>query len=128
TRAASGTAAGTNFTTQIPILPSNRSAANLIATFFPNGLPTGFTALDPVALRLLNLAGSKCPFGDGQFCIPSLAGTAGVNAAGSPNLGTITRAGLGTYYDDQYVITLDKQVTANNKATGRWFSSDNDLV
>jgi hypothetical protein len=127
TRAASGTAAGTNFTTQIPILPTNRSAANLTSTYFPNGLPPGFTALDPVALRLLNLAGSKCPFGD-AFCIPSLAGTAGVNAAGQPNLGTITRAGLGTFYEDQYVITLDKQVTDNNKVTGRWFSSDNDLV
>lgn len=128
TRAASGTAAGTNFTTQIPILPTDRSQANLISTFFPNGLPPGFTSLDPVALGLLNLAGSKCPFGDSQFCIPSLSGAAGVNAAGQPNLATITRAGLGTFYEDQWVLSLDKQLTTNNKINGRWFSSDNDLV
>jgi hypothetical protein len=126
TRAASGAAAFTNFTTQIPILPANRSAANLTSTFFPNGLPPGYTALDPVAVRLLNLPGSKCSFGD-SFCIPSLAGQAGLTAAGQPRLATITRAGLGTFNDDQYVITIDKQLTANNKITGRWFSSDNAL-
>lgn len=127
TRAASGAAANTNFTTQIPILPADRSEANLTRTFFPNGLPAGFTQLDPVALRLLNLPSSKCPFGDGQFCIPSLAGAPGLGANGQPRLATITRAGLGTFSDDQYVITLDKQLTQNNKITGRWFSSDNTL-
>jgi carboxypeptidase family protein/TonB-dependent receptor-like protein len=127
TRAASGAAANTNFTTQIPILPADRSEANLTRVFFPNGLPPGFTRLDPVALRLLNLPSSKCSFGDGQFCIPSLAGAPGLAANGQPRLATITRAGLGTFSDDQYVITLDKQLTQNNKITGRWFSSDNTL-
>ena len=126
TRAASGAAANTNFTTQIPILPTDRSAANLIRTFFPSGLPAGFTSLDPVALKLLNLPGSKCPFGD-QFCIPTLPGQAGLTAAGQPRLATITKAGLGTFSDDQYVVTIDKQLTPNNKVTGRWFSSDNAL-
>lgn len=126
TRAASGAAAFTNFTTQIPILPRDRSAANLIRTFFPTGLPAGFTALDPVALKLLNLPGSKCPFGD-DFCIPSLSGEAGLTAAGQPRLATLTRAGLGAFSDDQYVVTIDKQLTTNNKLTGRWFSSDNSL-
>src|SRR5262249_15373150 len=69
----------------------------------------------------------KCPFGDGQFCIPSLVGTPGLAASGQPLLATITRAGVGTFSDDQYVINLDKQLTASNKIMGRWFSSDNSL-
>jgi len=127
TRAASGAAANTNFTTQMPILPADRSAANLARVFFPNGLPLGYAQLDPVALRWLTLPSSKCPFGDGQYCIPTLAGTAGLTA-GQPNLATITRAGLGTFSEDQYVVSIDKQITANNKITGRWFSSDNELL
>ncbi len=126
TRAASGAAANTNFTTQIPILPADRSAANLTRVFFPGGLPPGYTALDPVALRLLALPASKCGFG-GDFCVPSLPGEAGLTAAGQPRLGTITRAGLGTFSDDQYVISIDKQLSTNNKINGRWFSSDNAL-
>src|ERR1041384_4490666 len=82
THAASGTAAGTNFATNIPVLPTNRSEANLIATFFPGGLPLGFTNLNPVALAYLNLPGNKCPgFGD-AFCIPTVAPNAGNGAAG----------------------------------------------
>jgi hypothetical protein len=127
TRAASGTAPGTNFSTNIPILPSDRSEANLIRTFFPNGLPPGVTRLDPVVLRLLNLPGSQCPGFGGNFCIPTIPGTPGVNAAGVPNLGRLVRAGLGTYKEDQYVISIDAQLTQNNKLTGRYFNSVNAL-
>jgi hypothetical protein len=123
TRAASGTAAGTTFATNIPILPTNRSQASLIGTFFPGGLPPGITKLDPVALSLLNLPGSKCPLisGSGSFCIPSLAGAAGVNSGGTPNVGRLVRAGLGTYAENQYVISTDHQLTTNNKLTFRYF-------
>jgi len=125
TRAASGAAAGTFFSTNIPVLPTDRSAANLQRIFFPNGLPPGFTGLDPVAVAFLNLPASKCPgFSDGQFCIPSLPGTPGFNAEGRLNLANITRAGLGTFRDDQFTITMDKQLTSNDKITGRWFFSD----
>ncbi|MGI9104639.1 MAG: TonB-dependent receptor domain-containing protein [Pyrinomonadaceae bacterium] len=128
TRAASGTSAGTNFATNIPILPTNRSEANLISTFFPNGLPPGFTRLDPVALSFLNLPGNRCPgFGD-QFCIPSLPGTPGLTSTGSLRLASLNRAGLGTYRDDQFVISIDSQVTTNNKVTGRYFNSVNETL
>ena len=127
TNAASGAAPGTNFSTNIPILPTNRSEASLISAFFPNGLPAGVTGLDPVVLRLLNLPGSQCPgFGD-AFCIPSLAGTPGVNAAGAPTVGRLVRAGLGTYEDDQWVLTTDHQLTNNNKLTFRYFNDINAL-
>jgi hypothetical protein len=129
TNAASGAAAGTNFSTNIPILPTNRSEANLISTFFPSGLPAGVAGLDPVVLSLLNLPGTTCPgFGD-QFCIPSLAGVPGIAdpETGAPRVGRLIKAGLGTYEDDQYVISIDSQITDSNKLTGRYFNSVNAL-
>ncbi|MBI4457019.1 MAG: TonB-dependent receptor [Acidobacteria bacterium] len=123
TRAASGASAGTFFSTTMPVLPSDRSEASLIRTFFPNGLPPGVTRLDPVAVGFLNLAESKCPgLGGGGFCIPATAGTPGVTETGV-NLGRVTRAGLGTFGADQFTITMDKQLGVNDKITGRWFFS-----
>jgi Carboxypeptidase regulatory-like domain len=134
THAASGTAAGTNFATNIPVLPTNRSEANLIATFFPGGLPAGFTGLNPVALAFLNLPGDKCPgFGD-QFCIPTIApnplnGPAGFNGPGGTlSLGTVNRAALGTFKDNQFTLTTDHQITTNNKLTFRYFQSANETL
>src|SRR5579875_522369 len=78
-RASSGISAGTFISNQIPVLPADRSQANLIATFFPSGLPAGYTSLDPSAVAFLNLPASKCPgFNDGTHCIPSLPGTPGL--------------------------------------------------
>jgi hypothetical protein len=137
THAASGTAAGTNFATNIPVLPANRSEANLIATFFPNGLPAGFTGLNPVALAYLNLPAEKCPGFGGNFCIPTLAPRAGHGAAGfhgpldddglpTLSLASINRAALGTFKDNQFTITTDHQLTTNNKLTFRYFQSTNE--
>ncbi|HJP95260.1 MAG TPA: carboxypeptidase-like regulatory domain-containing protein [Pyrinomonadaceae bacterium] len=134
THAASGTAAGTNFATNIPVLPTNRSEANLIATFFPGGLPLGFTGLNPVALAYLNLPGNKCPDFGGDFCIPTVAPNAGNGAAGfhGPNgtlsLGSLNRAALGTYKDNQFTITTDHQLTTNNKLSFRYFQSTNETL
>jgi len=125
TRAASGAASGTNFTTNIPILPANRSEANLIATFFPGGLPPGFTHLDSVALRLLTLPGNKCPGFGGDFCIPSLAGTPGLTSTGAVRRAQINRTGIGTFSDNQLTVSIDGQLTKNNKISGRYFQSDN---
>ncbi len=124
TRTASGAANGTNFSTNIPVLPADRSEANLRAIFFPNGLPPGFTSLDPVAVRILNLPASKCPlFNDGTFCIPSLPGSPGFDANGNLNRANLTRAGVGIFNEDQFTITADKQLTPQDKITGRWFYS-----
>lgn len=125
TNAASGAAAGTFFTTNLPVIPTNRSEANLIATFFPSGLPAGATGLDPVALRLLNLPGSNCPFGS-TFCIPTVAGTPGFTGT-TLNSGTFNASGLGTFEDDQYVISIDNQLTTNNRLSSRYFNSVNAL-
>ena len=125
-RESSGLAAGTQFNTQIPVLPADRSAASLQAAFFPNGLPAGSTSLDPVALAYLNLPASKCPgFNDGTHCLPSLPGTPGLTSSGSVNLASIARSSLGTFRDDQFTITGDKSVGSKDKLTGSFFFSNN---
>ena len=121
TNAASGAAAGTNFSTTMRVIPTDRSQANLIATFFPTGLPPGVTQLDPVTLALLNLPGSKCPtFGD-SHCIPSVAPNV------SSSVGRIVRTGLGTFEDDQWVLSTDHQLTKDNKLTFRFFHDNSAL-
>lgn len=128
TRQISGLAAGTNISTNIPVLPADRSAANLQAIFFPSGLPASATGLDPVAVAFLNLPASRCPgFNDGTFCIPSLSGSPGFSGS-TLNLANLTRASVGTFDDDQYTISIDKQLTAKDKLTGRWFSADFEAV
>ncbi len=125
-RESSGLAAGTQFSTQIPVLPTDRSAASLQAAFFPNGLPPGVTSLDPVALAYLNLPASKCPgFNDGTHCLPSLAGTPGLTSSGSVNLASIARSSLGRFRDDQFTITGDKSLGSKDKVTGSFFFSNN---
>jgi len=99
--------------------------AALFATFFPGGLPPGVTNLDPVTLALLNLPGSKCPnFGD-QFCIPSVQPDLSINANGS--VGRLVKTGLGTFDDDQWVLSTDHQLTTNNKLTFRFFHDNSAL-
>jgi hypothetical protein len=123
TREASGISAGTVLNSQIPVLPTSRDAATLAATF----LPAGFSAsqINPVALAYLNLPASKCPlFNDGRFCIPTVAGTPGFSGQ-SVNLGSVTSSSVGAFQDDQYTLTVDKQLTERDKLTARWFFSDN---
>jgi len=124
-RESSGLATGTLFSTQIPILPSSRTAASLQAAFFPNGLPPGFNGLDPVALSFLNLPASKCPgFNDGAFCVPSLPGTPGLTAK-KVNLAPLSRSALGRFQDDQYTITGDKTLGSGDQFSGSFYSSTN---
>jgi carboxypeptidase family protein/TonB-dependent receptor-like protein len=126
TRAASGVSTGTQLSTNIPVLPSDRTAASLINTYFPAGLPAGFTSLDPSALAVLNLPASKCSgFSDGKFCIPSLPGTPGFGPTGTINIANLNRSAVGTYTDDQFTITADKQLTEKDKISLRYFYSDN---
>jgi hypothetical protein len=129
TRARSGISLGTTLATNITSLPNDRSAANLRRIFFPNGLPTGFSGLNPVAVEFLNLPGEKCPGVGGQFCLPSL-GTPGIaNAAtGAVNLSSLQRSGVGKFTDDQFTISLDKQLTSDDKISGRFFYSDNNTI
>jgi hypothetical protein len=119
TRETSGISAGTVLNSQIPVLPATRDAATLAARF----LPAGFSGsqINPVALAYLNLPASRCPlFNDGKFCIPTVAPT-----LNNPNIGNVTASSVGAFQDDQYTITVDKQLTEKDKLTARWFFSDN---
>jgi hypothetical protein len=129
-RAASGASASTFFTTTIPIFPAVRTQATLQAAFFPTGLPTGFTQLDPTALAFLNLPASKCPgFSDGTHCIPTLAGTPGLEpTTGAPLKARITRAATGAAKADQFVVTFDKQLRSKDRISARWFFDNNSTL
>ncbi len=121
TRALSGISAGTFISNQIPVLPADRSQANLISTFFPGGLPAGYTSLDPSAVAFLNLPASKCPgFNDGTHCIPSLPGTPGLTGT-AVNLATLSRSLAGPFSENQFTITTDKQLTTKDRLQFRWF-------
>src|SRR5882757_965283 len=54
TRQRSGLSGGTFISTSIPTMPASRDEASLISAFFPGGLPSGVTGLDPVAVSLMN--------------------------------------------------------------------------
>jgi hypothetical protein len=126
TRESSGISAGTIVNSQIPILPKTRDRATLAATF----LPPGFTAsqIDSVALAYLNLPAAKCPkFNDGTFCVPSAAGVPGFSGQ-KVNLGNVNASAVGTFQDDQFVVTTDKQLTLEDKLSARFFFSNNSTV
>ena len=124
-RAPSAKKAGVRYSGMEIAPPSDRTEGNLQSVFFPGGLPTGYSHLDPSALAFLNLPASKCPgFNDGQFCIPSLPGIPGLNSFNKVNLANLSRAALGTFDDNQYIINIDKQLASRDKLSGRWFSSD----
>ena len=77
-------------------------------------------------MAFLNLPASKCPgFNDGQFCIPSLAGTPGIGSSGNINVAQIARSSTGNFQDDQFTLSADKQLGQNNSLSARWFLSDN---
>src|SRR5438309_3143840 len=77
TRQLSGLSSGTIIGTSIPVLPQDRSAASLAATFFPGNPAITPSQIDPVALNLLNLKGNQFGGGLGGYLIPSIPGTPG---------------------------------------------------
>jgi len=120
-REASGIASGTTIDTEIPVLPTNRSAASLESAF-------GVPRIDPVALNWLNLPASKCPgFNDGAHCIPSLPGTAGI-VGGLTNLASLHLSSLGTFHDNQFTVTTDIKFGSKDTFTARWFFDDTTAV
>ena len=120
-REASAIATGTTINAQIPVLPTDRSAASLESAF-------GVSSIDPVALAWLNLPASKCPgFNDGTHCIPSLPGTPGV-VGGVTTLAPLVRASLGIFHDNQFTVTTDKKIGSKDTLTARWFFDDSTAV
>src|SRR3989475_7296617 len=104
-----------------PVIPTDRSEASLISAFFPDGLPTGVTGLDPVTLALLNFKSNQFSDPNG-FLIPSISGTAG-------GTGTLIVGKPGKYTDDQFTANWDREFRAGqDKISARFFFSDSESV
>jgi hypothetical protein len=115
TRQRSGLSPGTFISTTIPALsdaPGGRSEANLIAQFFPGGLPAGVTNLDPVAIALLNFQSNQFGNNTGGYLIPG----------GDPVTGAFAVSRPGKYTDDQFTANWDREFGGGaDKVSARFF-------
>ena len=131
TRQRSGLSPGTFISSQIPLLPTDRSPANLEAVF-------GVPSIDPVIANasqagLLQLKNIQFPNPEG-FLIPS--GVAAANCAQdctpgldpvshSVNTGQYIVSKPGRYTDDQFTATWDREFRGGkDKVSARFFFSN----
>jgi hypothetical protein len=104
-----------------PVIPTDRSEASLESAFFPGGLPTGVTGLDPVVVALLNAKGNLFNDPNG-FLIPSIPGTPG-------STGTFIITKPGKYTDDQFTANWDREFrNGQDKISARFFFSDSESL
>src|SRR5262252_6101055 len=100
-----------------PVIPTDRSDASIIAAFFPNGLPSGASGIDPVIHALLNFKSNQFNDPNG-FLIPSIPGTPGTT-------GQLIVTKPGKYTDDQFTTNWDKEFrNGQDKISARFFFSD----
>lgn len=126
TRQRSGDSPGTYINTSIPVIPSDRSAANLIKTFFPQGLPAGVNGIDPVALALLNAKGNQFGGGGGGWLLPTVPGIPGFTGT-ALNYGPLLLTNPGRFRDDQFTANWDRDFNAGkDHVAERFFWSDSD--
>src|SRR5713226_9743591 len=119
-----GGSPGTLINATVPVLPDTRDEATLIKTFFPNGLPSGVTNLDPVAVNLLNAQSNQ--FG-GPFLFPKVPGTPGFDNAGNLNTGLLTISSVGRYTEDQFLVNWDRHFRGDKDSLAwRFFWSDSE--
>jgi hypothetical protein len=126
----------------LPILPADRSAANLAATFStpatvptaanPGGCPAVPIAIDPVMLSLLNFKSNQFGGDANGFLIPSIAGTPGVTVdpdtcSANVNSGAFIISRPGKYQDDQFTTNWDREFRGGqDKLSARFFFSNAD--
>jgi len=128
-RQRSGDSPGTYINTSIPVLPTDRSAASLISTFFPStlfpkGLPAGMKTIDPVALALLNEKGDQFGGGGGGWLFPTVPGTPGFTN-GTLNYGPLLLSDPGKFTDDQFTTNWDRDFRGGKDHLAvRFFWSD----
>jgi hypothetical protein len=135
TRQKSGDSPGTIISTNIPLLPADRSPASLEAAF---GLPS----IDPVIsnaagtglLQQLDTTGQFGP--KGGFLIPSGQVAANCTSSCTPgltggnvNTGTFTLSKPGTYTDNQFTSNWDREFhSGKDKLSARFFFSDSESL
>src|SRR6202171_5457122 len=123
-----------------PILPADRSPANLAALFStpataptaanPGGCPAVPIGIDPVMLKLLNFKSNQFGSDANGFLLPSIAGTPGVTVnpdtcAVGLNSGAFLISRPGKYTDDQFTTNYDREFRGGqDKVSARFFFSD----
>jgi hypothetical protein len=123
TRQRSGASPGTFINTSIPVIPADRSAANLLKTFFPKG---GLASIDPVALALLNFKSNQFGGGGGGYLLPTVPGTAGFTN-GQLNYGPLILSSVGRFTDDQFTTNWDRDFRGGkDRLAFRFFWADSD--
>ena len=109
TRQRSGLSPGTFISTNIPVIPNDRSDTSISQTFFGN--PN--TLIDPVVSKLLN-------FKSNQF-----GGTS--NGFLIPGSGAFAFSRAGKYTDDQFTTNWDREFRGGqDKISARFFFSDSE--
>ena len=138
TRQRSGDSPGTYINTSIPVIPTDRSAANLKSVFSvpaaPNCPGQPLTLIDPVALALLNAHSNQFGASPGGFLMPTVPGTPGVtqtfnSATGTcsitVNTGPFVLTNPGKFTDDQFTTSWDRDFRGGkNHLAVRFFWSD----
>lgn len=138
TRQRSGLSPGTSISNPgFPILPADRSAANLASIFStPATANCGANpiAIDDVTLALLNVKSDQFGGDPNGFLIPSIPGTPGVSVDQDTcnvnvNTGSLTISKPGKYTDDQFTTNWDKEFNGSNDKVGvRFFFSNAESV
>jgi hypothetical protein len=120
TRQRSGLSGGTFISTLLPVIPTDRSAANLQAVF-------GVPSIDPVTLALLNFQSNQFGNTPGGFLFPSVPGTAGVDALGNPNTAPFSFSRPGKFTDNQFTANWDREFRNSlDKVSARFFFSNSE--
>jgi hypothetical protein len=120
TRQRSGLSGGTFISTLLPVLPLDRSAANLQTVF-------NVPSIDPVTLALLNFKSDQFGVTPGGFLFPSLPGVAGVDGSGNPNTAPFSFSRPGKFTDDQFTATWDREFRNSlDKVSARFFFSNSE--
>jgi hypothetical protein len=115
TRQRSGLSPGTLISSNIPVLPTDRSDASLEAVF-------GVPSIDPVVHNLLNLQSDQFGSSTGGFLIPSVTGTPG-------ETGAFIVSKPGRYTEDQFTANWDREFRGgNDKLSARFFYSDGEQL
>jgi hypothetical protein len=113
TRQRSGLSPGTFISTNIPSLPTDRSAASISQAFFGNTT----TPIDPVVLKLLNFQSNQFGGTTNGFLIPSSDPATNAFAISRP----------GKYTDDQFTSNWDREFRGGqDKISARFFFSDSE--
>jgi Carboxypeptidase regulatory-like domain/TonB dependent receptor len=124
----------------LPILPADRSEANLAALFStpataptaanPGGCPAVPITIDPVIQNLLNFKSNQFGGDANGFLIPSLPGTPGVTVnpdtcSVSLNSAPFIISRPGKYTDDQFTTNWDREFRGGqDKVSARFFFSN----